>query len=269
MTTSQAIINNIKDDINNEFGELSFKDYENLCYGDGTLAILDKVISNYDHIEFTDTEANELAEHCMQRSKAFGRKIHLHKISKDLADAISRAFVDDQRGIARFKFWLDIYTMYAQQEDDEHVDNYHQLLLELMAQRNLQESELNKYVEEYEVWLRQQMDSIMDGFAEACADGVYDIDDHDDWLAWLTQYDECTYQDMRYIDMHWDDDAKAKYRRESKVGYKLFSCNNDGTLDDETDYFYVKREAAIRDFKESLKAMNKPTDVVVIYEIRD
>lgn len=216
MTTNEATMDFIKNAILNELNKLSFKDYENLCYGDGTLAVLDKVLSDYEHIDFTDDEAAELAEYCCELGNGFGRRIELYNISFDLTDTIARAFVNDRRGIARFKFWLDIMQMYQQNEDGHHVDNYHQLLLELMAQRNLQESELNEYVSEYEVWLQQQSDSIMDGFAEACADGTYNIDDQDDWLAWLAWlggFDDCTYQDMKFINLQWDDEAKAKYKR--------------------------------------------------------
>lgn len=236
MTTSQAIISKIKHELNVEFDKLTFEEYENLCYGDGTLAVLDKVLSNYEHIDFTDDEAATLAEYCTQRSNDFGRMIQRYKISRDLADTIRRAFVEDQRGIARFNYWLEVYELYAQPDDSEHVDNYHQLLLELMAQRNLDVDELDEYTNGYASWLLQQMDSIMDGFGEVCANGTYNIDDRDDWLAWLNGFDECTYQDMKYIDMYWDDAAKIKYKRHTEH-FKCYNINQEtGEVINETDY---------------------------------
>ena len=214
MTTNEYTMQLMNDEMTKRFNSMSYHEYEELCTGTGTLTVLDEVLSKYENIDFTYNEAAQLAEHCRNLSKQFGQKYEIYQISKQLTDAIQRAFgnVDD---IGRLKYWVDEFTNLNEGDDNEHVNNYHQLILELAAMHKIDEYDLSDLKGDYFVWLQTTTDSIMDGFAEMCATDNDDdkYNDHDEWLQWLQGFDYLTWQEQQYINVLWDDEAKAKYKR--------------------------------------------------------
>lgn len=209
MTKEQAI----KNYITNSFNNMTYDEYECLCCGTGTLGILDEAISGYDaDCELNDDEVTKLAEYCIKESTEFGKRFAMYQLSQELEDAIASAF-NDNDGLGRLEFWVNKLRRYAEPRDYEHLKNYTQLTSSIAISRGLNADELVELAQNYKEWLHQTADSIMDGFAEMCADQNVDYDDQDEWLQWLQGFDYLNWQEMRYIDMLRDDEAKAKYKR--------------------------------------------------------
>jgi hypothetical protein len=200
----------IKNYITHRFNNMTYDEYEYMCCGTGTLGVCDEALSEYDAgCELNDDEVAALAEYCNKESTEFGKRFAMYQMSQELEDAITSAFIDED-GIGRLAFWVSKFRQYAETREYEHIKNYDQLIFMLMrnSHSNLAELEQN-----YDEWLHQTADSIMDGFAEMCADTNVDYDDPDEWLQWLQGFEYLNWQEMRYINILWDDEVKAKYKR--------------------------------------------------------
>lgn len=200
----------IKNYITNRFNDMTYDEYEDMCCGTGTLGVCDEAIAKYDADgELDDDEAAKLAEYCIKESTKFGKRFAMYQLSQELEDAITSAFIDED-GIGRLAFWVSKFRQYAEPREYEHIKNYDQLIFMLMRNSHSNLAELTK---NYDEWLHERAHLIMDGFAEMCADINVDYDDQDEWLQWLQGFDYLTWQEQRYINILWDDEAKAKYRR--------------------------------------------------------
>lgn len=203
----------IKNYITNRFSNMTYDEYEYMCYGTGTLSLLDEAISKYDvDCELNDNEVAMLAEYCNKEATEFGKRYAMYQISQELEDAIASAF-NCNDGLGRLEFWVNKLRRYAERRDCEHLKNYTQLTASIAISRGLSADELIDLEDNYDEWLHCEADALMDGFAEMCADQNIDYDDQDEWLQWLQNTDHLNWQEMRYINILWDDEAKAKYKR--------------------------------------------------------
>lgn len=203
----------IKNYITNRFNSMTYDEYEYMCCGTGTLSVLDEALNECDvDCELNDDEVATLAEHCNKESAAFGKRFAMYQMSQELADTITSAFCDTD-GLGRLEFWVNKFRRYAEPRDYEHINNYCQLVLELATMHKLDANEVIELEQIYDEWLHNKANSIMDRFAKMCEEQKVDYNDQDEWLQWLQNDDELNWQEMRYINILWDDEAKAKYKR--------------------------------------------------------
>lgn len=209
MTKEQQIKNYITDRFNN----MTYNEYEDMCCGTGTLGVCDEAISEYDaDCKLNGDEVATLAEYCIEESTEFGKRFAMYQVSQELEDAIASAFTDND-GLGRLEFWVNKLRRYAELRDYEHLKNYTQLTASIAISRGLSADEVIALEQNYDEWLHSNADSIMNGFAEMCTDQNVDYDDQDEWLQWLQRCGHLNWQEMRYINILWDDEAKAKYKR--------------------------------------------------------
>ena len=65
----------IKNYITNRFNNMTYDEYEDMCFGMGTLSVLDEALSEYDaDCELNDDEVAKLAEYCGSESDKFYNK---------------------------------------------------------------------------------------------------------------------------------------------------------------------------------------------------
>lgn len=201
----------IKNYITHRFNNMTYDEY--MCCGTGTLSVLDEAIGKYDaDCELNDDEVAKLAEYCIKESTEFGKRFAMYQLSQELEDAIASAF-NDNDGLGRLEFWINKLYRYAEPRDYERLKNYTQLTASLAISRGLNADELAELEQNYDEWLHERAHLIMDGFAEMCVDINVDYDDQDEWLQWLQGFEYLNWQEMQYINILWDDEAKAKYRR--------------------------------------------------------
>lgn len=209
----EQTIQNIKDFIDTSFNCMTYDEYENLCYGTGTLSVLDNALSQHDSdCTLDDNDVAMLAKYCRNKSNEFGKRFSIHQISQELSNSIIDTF--STQNIGKLKFWVDTL---ADTNDGytsmDMITSYYTLINQLAKQLRYTDDDLSDLKGDYVEQLYQQADSIMDGFAEMCVDQNVDYDDQDEWLQWLQGFEELNWQEMRYINILWDDEAKAKYKR--------------------------------------------------------
>lgn len=204
----------IKNYITNRFHSMTYDEYETTCCGTGTLGVCDEAIAKYDtNRELDDATINELAKYCCDEDDKFARRYAIYEIAQDIENAVASAFVDND-GLGRLEYWIDQLIKYNDgQLSPGLLNGYIQLTASLAISRGLNADELAELGQNYGEWLHERAHLIMDGFAEMCADQNVDYDDQDEWLQWLQGFDYLNWQEMRYINILWDDEAKAKYTR--------------------------------------------------------
>lgn len=136
---------------------------------------------------------------------------YLIQIASNLAETIQRAFSDNE--IGRFKFQLDVLFDTAENENDDvtrqHCNNYYALLLELQAQRGLDEDDIHELKVQYIDWLQRTADKIYRQFAENCQ-RISEYYDTQEFIEWLNHHD-LTFFEMQYIELQFDKDCKKQY----------------------------------------------------------
>lgn len=209
----EQLIQNIKDFIDTSFNVMTYDEYENLCYGTGTLSVLDNALSQYDSdCTLDDNDVAMLAKYCCDKSNEFGTQFTIHQISQDLSSSIIDAF--NNQDIGKLKFWVD--TLADTNDGRTSIDmitNYYTLIDQLAKQFGYTDDDLSDLKGDYTERLYKQADSIMNEFAKMCIEQNVDYDDPDEWIQWLQGFEELDWQEQQYINVLWDDEAKAKYKR--------------------------------------------------------
>lgn len=188
--------NEIKTAISTTFENMNITEYEALCYGTGTLTVLDDILNDLPE-QLNEDDIAELADYCNDVSEKRGKQFTqaLQDISSQLTEAITQVFTDPtEHNIGRIKYWIDMYANTTDIENN-HVNNYYQLLLEIMTNNNLTEDDMSDLKGDYSDWLNEMTNTILDSF------GTPDKFDHDEWLQHLQRYEELTFQEQQYINM--------------------------------------------------------------------
>lgn len=72
---NQAVIDAIKNYITHRFNNMTYDEYEDMCYGTGTLGVCDEAIEKYDvDCELNESEIAELVEYCDKESTQFEKR---------------------------------------------------------------------------------------------------------------------------------------------------------------------------------------------------
>lgn len=209
--TKNEVISQIKNDINVYFNDMNYIEYSELCYGTGTLSVLDEILNNLPKQfrvidptvekviqQFNEYDIAELTDYCNEISDKRGQQFTqaLQNISSQLTEAITQVFTDTtEHNIGRLKYWIDVYADVTNGEEINHVNNYYQLLLEIMVNNDLTEDDMSDLKGDYSDWLHETANIILDSF------GTPDEFDHDEWLQHLQRYEELTFQEQQYINM--------------------------------------------------------------------
>lgn len=209
----EQMIQNIKDFIDTSFKIMTYDEYENMCYGTGTLSVLDNALSQHDSdCTLDDNDVAMLAKYCCDKSNEFGKRVTIHQVSQDLSSSIVDVF--SNQNIGKLKFWVD--TLADTNDGYTSIDmimSYYTLIDQLAKQFGYTDDDVSDLKGDYTERLYKQADIIMDKFAEMCVEQNVDYDDQDEWIQWLQGFEELNWQEQQYINVLWDDEAKAKYKR--------------------------------------------------------
>lgn len=138
---------------------------------------------------------------------------YLLSIVSNMWDSIARAFQDSanvEHDIGRLKFQIDVFADLTAGTEINHVNNYYQLLLELMNRFNLTDDDLSDLKGDYHNWLIETSQTKCSEFAKEYNDERYD--DRDEWLDYLSQDENLTFVDCQLIDYWFDDNKRQEYR---------------------------------------------------------
>ena len=209
--TKNEVIKEVKTAISTTFENMNIIEYEVLCYGTGTLTVLDDVLNSLPSQfriidptvesitqQFDDYDIAELTDYCNDVAEKRGQQFTqaLQNISSQLTEAITQVFTDTtEHNIGRLKYWIDMYANVTNGEEINHVNNYYQLLVEIMVNNDLTEDDMSDLKGDYSDWLHETANIILDSF------GTPDEFDHDEWLQHLQRYEELTFQEQQYINM--------------------------------------------------------------------
>lgn len=232
--------------IKDRFDNMTNEEYQNLCYGDGLLSVVDEAIEQF-NVEFEDVV--QVFNYCSKPKFEFHKfRLNVEQLqltTNQLHETISQFgherdvqyFNNDEEYrnhiVGKLKFFID---MYANAYSDEDVNqNYYAFMHQLC--RDYSYDDLLDVRNTYFDFITNLIDSLFEIFER---DGWVDIDEVH---GHLDSMDNINFQEQQFI----MDCYVSKCR-----SYKIIRWIDD-KLCDEQDYYYCLKEAAInaycREFK--------------------